>query len=72
MKIEKLGKMISIFEFSLSKLGNVSIFMKILWKIFDPFLKHFWLIEGKIKIKMKKFGKMSSNIGFSISKLGCM
>ena len=34
------------------------------------FLRHFWLIEAKMKMKMKKIGKISSIFEFSISKLG--
>ena len=35
-------------------------------------LRHFWLIEAKIKMKIKKIGKISSIFEFSISKLGSM
>ena len=44
----------------------------LLKKILTHFLRNFWLIESKIKMKMKKFGKISSIFGFSISKLGYM
>ena len=57
MKIEKLGKTISIFEFSLSKFGYVSIFMKIVGKIFWPIFKTFLANRGKNKNKNKKIWK---------------
>ena len=34
MKMKKYGKIISIFEFSISKLSYVAVFMKILEKIY--------------------------------------
>ena len=37
IKIRKYGKMISIFEFSISKLGDIDLFIKIWGKVF--FLK---------------------------------
>ena len=33
-------------------------------------LRHFWLIETKMKMKMKKCAKMCSTFKFSLSKLG--
>ena len=47
--------------------GN--FYENMLKKVLTHFFRHFWLIEGKIKIKMKKYGKMSSIFEFSISKL---
>ena len=66
---KKYGKMSSIFEFSILKLGYVAILMKIWKKKLTYFLRHFWLIEAKMKMKMKKFGKISSIFEFSISTL---
>ena len=37
--MKKFGRMNLIFEFSISKLGYMTIFMKILQKKFDPFFK---------------------------------
>ena len=39
---------------------------------FDPFLRHLWLIETKMKMEIKKHRKRSSIFDFSISKLGYM
>ena len=39
MQMKKFERMNLIFEFSISKLGYVTIFMKILQKKFDPFFK---------------------------------
>ena len=39
MRMKKFGRMNLIFEFSISKLGYMTIFMKILQKKFDPFFK---------------------------------
>ena len=65
--------MSSIFEFSISKLGYLVIFLKVCAKkILTRFLGHFWLIATKMNIKMKKYGKMSSIFEFSISKLSYM
>ena len=64
------GKMSSILEFAISKLVYVLVFMKVWEKTFGPFLRHFWLIKVKLKMKMKKYGKMSSIFELSISKLG--
>ena len=41
MKMKRLGKMNSIFEFAISKLGYVPVFMKVREKILDPFFKTF-------------------------------
>ena len=58
MKIKKSEKMSSIFEFSISRLCYMELFMKIYAKKFDPiFLRDFWQIEAKMKIKMKKYEK---------------
>ena len=64
------GKMSSILEFAISKLAYVLVFMKVWEKTFGPFLRHFWLIKVKLKMKMKKYGKMSSIFELSKSKLG--
>ena len=76
MKMKKSGKMNSIFELSISKLGYMAIFMKIfVKKILTHFIGHFWLILAKmkmLKIKIKKYGKMSLIFEFSISKLVCV
>ena len=68
--MKKYGKMFLVFEFSVSKLGYVVIFMKIGENSFWLNLRHFWLIETKIKMKMKKILIMSLIFEFSISKLG--
>ena len=48
MKMKKFGKMTSIFEFSISKLGYVAIFMKILGKNFSGiYFKTFMTNWGK-------------------------
>ena len=36
------------------------------------FLRHFWLIKAKMKMRMKKFRRMNLIFEFSISKLGYM
>ena len=61
---EKFVKMSPNFEFSISKLGYVAIFMKIWEKTFDPFLRHFWPFSntfltnrGKNKDEDKKVWK---------------
>ena len=60
MKIKKTGKMNSTFDFSISKLGYIAIFMKICGKnILTHFLGHFRLLEAKMKMKMKKYEKMN-------------
>ena len=46
MKMKKFGKMLSIFEFSISKLGYV--------------IKTFFTNQGKNEDQDKKIGKMSS------------
>ena len=67
----KIWKMILIFEFSISNLGHMAIFMKICAKNYlTHFAGYFWLIEAKINMKIKKYGKMSPILEFSISKLG--
>ena len=73
LKMKKIGKMIYVFEFSTSKLGYMTIFIKICVKNFlTHFVGHFWLIEAKIKMKMKKLGKTNSIFEFSVSELGFM
>ena len=67
---EKFRKMSSIFEFSISKLGFMAIFMKICGKkIWTHFVGHFWLSKAKMKVKMKKYREMSSNFESSWSRL---
>ena len=67
---EKFRKMSSIFEFSISKLGYMAIFMKICGKkISTHFVGHFWLSKAKMKVKMKKYREMSSNFESSWSRL---
>ena len=62
MKIKKFGKMNSSFEFSISKLGYMAIFMKICAKkILTHFVGYFWLIEAKINMKIKKIWENESN-----------
>ena len=70
MKIKKHGKMSSIFEFFISNLGYVAVFIKIWEKSLTRFLRHVLLIEAKMKMMMKKYGKICSIFEFSILKLG--
>ena len=70
-KLKKFGRMNLIFGVSISKLVYITIFMKI-WKKIDNFLRHFWQIEAKAKLKMIQFGKMSLIFEFFRSKLGYM
>ena len=71
--MKKCGKISSIFEFSISKLGHMGIFIKICAKkFFDPFYRTFLTNQGKNKNdenKDKKYGNMSPIFEFSISKL---
>ena len=58
MKMKKHGKMSPIFEFSISQLSYMAIFMKICGKIFlTHFLRRFWLIKAKMKMNIKNLGK---------------
>ena len=50
------------------KISLYRIFMKIWEKKLTKFLRHFWLIEAKMKIKMKKYGKIIPIFEFFISK----
>ena len=80
-EMKKLGEMSSIFEFCISKLGYMEVFMKIwekmpltIW-LFN--FEHLSEKDGKkfmpkMKMKMKKFGRMNLILEFSISKLGYM
>ena len=72
-KMKKIEKINSIFSFARSRLGYMTVFMKI-WekKEIGPFFKTFLTNWGKGKVKMKKFGKISSIIEFSILKSGGM
>ena len=64
MKMKKFEKMISIFEFSISKVCYVAIFMKICAKkILTDFVRHFWLIKAKMKMKLKKIWENELGIG---------
>ena len=67
---EKFRKMNLNFEFSMSKLGYVTIFIKT-WEEnnMTHFLRHFWPIAAKMKMLMEIFWKMSLIFEFSISKL---
>ena len=67
---EKIWQNVFSFWILHIKLGYVVIFMKIGEHFFWLHLRHFWLIETKIKMKMKKIGIMSLIFEFSISKLG--
>ena len=71
MTMIKYGKFSSIFEFSISKLEYVTNENR-RKKCLTHFLRHFWLIEARMKMKIKKFGKMKSIFEFSILKLGYM
>ena len=72
MKMKKYGKMISIFEFFLSK--EITYIQKFSWnseeKNINQFFGHYWLVNTKMKLKMKKYGKMSLIFESSILKLG--
>ena len=61
LKMKKYGKMSSVFEFSMSKLEYVAIFMKILDKIFDPFFKTFLPNWGKNEDEDEKVRKNEFN-----------
>ena len=54
MRMKKIGRMNLIFDFSISNLGYMAIFMKIWEKKLTHFLRHFWLIRAKMKVQMKK------------------
>ena len=47
MKIKRIEKAGSVFEFSISKLGCMAIFMKICGKKIDQFFKIFLTNRGK-------------------------
>ena len=47
MKMKKSEKMSSIFEFSISRLCYMELFMKIYAKNFDPIFKTFLTNRGK-------------------------
>ena len=70
VQIEKFGKMSLIYEFSISKLGYMEIFMKIWEIIFRLSFKPFLTNRGKNEDKDEKCGKMGSIFEFSVSKLG--
>ena len=61
MKIKKIGKMSSIFGFSMAKLGEVAISTKIQEKIFDPFFMIFLTNRGKNKDEDEKIWKNEFN-----------
>ena len=54
MKMKKIGKMSPVYEFAISKLGDVAIFMKVCAKFLTHFVGHFLLIEARMKMKMRK------------------
>ena len=60
-KDEKHGNMSSNFEFSISKLGYVAVFMKIWEKIVDPFFKTFLTNWGKNEDEDEKIWKYDFN-----------
>ena len=65
----------NVFNFSILhiKIRICGNFHENRWKRFlTHSLRHFWLIEAKMKMKMKNNGKMSWIFKFSISKLGYM
>ena len=84
--MEKFGKTSSIFEFAISKLGYMEIFMKIrekneMKKFFNYFtiltfiiglMKMGKKLMPKKKMRMKKFGRMNLSFELSISILGYM
>ena len=72
MKMKKCGRMSSNFEFSISRLGYVAVFMKISETKFHPFFKTFLTNWGKDENEDEKIEKMSLVFEFSISKLGYM
>ena len=65
MKVKKIEKMSSIFEFSISKFSRKSE------KNFHLFFRTSLTNRSKMKMNMKKFGKMSSIFECSISKSSC-
>ena len=83
IKVKKFGKMSLIFEFSISKLGYMEIFMKIWEKNKIKNLFHYLTLTiclkkigkkliPKLKIRIKIFGRMNLISEFFISKLGYM
>ena len=71
--MKKLGKMNLIFEFSVSKLGYMAIFMKIWEESLTHFFKTFLTNQGKNEdLSNRKCDKISLIFEFSISKLGYM
>ena len=69
MKMKKIGKMSRVYEFAISKLGDVAIFMKVCPKFLTHLVGYFLLIKARMKMKMKKYEKMSLIFEFSISNL---
>ena len=67
---EKIWKNEFVFEFFISKVGYMTIYMKVeeekVWPIFKDI---FHLSRQKSKCKWKQFGKMNLTFEFSISKL---
>ena len=47
MKMKKIGKMSPVYEFAISKLGDVAIFMKVCAKFLTHFVGHFFINRGK-------------------------
>ena len=64
LKMKKYGKMILIFEFSISKLSYMAV-----ENFFDPSCTIFLSNRGKNGDKDEIFGKMSSIFEFSIFKI---
>ena len=62
MKMKKLGKMNSIFEFSISEFRLRDNFHENLRKNFDPFFKTFLTNRSKKEVEDEKIWKNKSNI----------
>ena len=58
--MKKCGKISSIFEFSISKLGYMEIQRNQRKTFLTYLLNNISLIKGKTKMKMKQIGKMNS------------
>ena len=73
MKMRQFGRMNLVFEFSISKLGYVAIFMKIWEKKNDPLFKTFLTNRGKNQDENEtKLGNWYKIFKLPISKLGNM
>ena len=60
--MKKYGKIISIFEFSISKLSYVAVFMKFQKKFFDPPCKTFLTNRGNNEDEDEKIRENDSDI----------